>query len=256
MFKLVFLFILNLLTTASALEMKLCYEDVVVFPWILGDDKGVVVSEMHLVEDFAGVKFNMTRLPWKRCQLEAEAGNYDGIISASYNSDRAKWGVYPYDKDADKVERDFRHHTDSFYLYVRQDSGIKFSNGKIVNLGDSAIGVQLGYSVGNDLQKQGYKIQSNFTDTKDVLKELDMGALKVAILQGNETTKVLNENPSLLKNIIRLETPFKVNDQYLLFTKKYFSQHEKEVRNIWKAMKKARESKAYVDLLEKTLGKK
>jgi hypothetical protein len=68
---------------AAAPEIKLCYEDVSVFPWITGDDKGLVITELHIVEKMLNLRFKLIRLPWKRCQIEAQAGNLDGLIAAT-----------------------------------------------------------------------------------------------------------------------------------------------------------------------------
>jgi|GEM_PF-6936230 len=123
--------------SAAMPEIRLCYEDVVVFPWITGDDKGAAINELHLVEKKLSLKFTMIRLPWKRCQVEAKNGNFEGIIAASYNDERASWGVYPF-SDENIIEPDYRMHTDRFYIYTRKDSPIKLKNGRLENLGDNA----------------------------------------------------------------------------------------------------------------------
>lgn len=250
----IFISLIFINQSIAAPQIRLCYEDVSVFPWITGDDKGLVITELHLVERLMNIKFTLVRLPWKRCQLEAQAGNMEGIIAASFNQDRTLWGMYPSEKE-NKTEADYRLHTDSFFVYIRKDSPIKWVNGKFENLGKNSVGVQLGYSVGSDVTKLGYPIHSSFTDAKDVLKELDLGIISVAVLQNHETLKILNENPELGKNIKRLEPPFKIADQYLLFTRTFFSKNQELSKEIWKAIKTARLSSEYKKEEEALLGK-
>lgn len=238
--------------SAAMPEIRLCYEDVVVFPWITGDDKGAAINELHLVEKKLSLKFTMIRLPWKRCQVEAKNGNFEGIIAASYNDERASWGVYPF-SDENIIEPDYRMHTDRFYIYTRKDSPIKLKNGRLENLGDNAIGVQLGYSVGNDLQKLGYTLHSSFTGAIDVIKELDRGIINVAVLQDHETIRVLNLHPELAKKVVRQEPPFKIADQYLLFTQKFFKQNPELAKRVWKAISSVRESTEYKTMVENEL---
>ncbi len=238
--------------SAALPEIRLCYEDVVVFPWITGDDKGVAISELHLVEKKCGLKFTMVRLPWKRCQVEAKNGNFEGIIAASYNEERATWGVYPFSED-NVIEPDYRMHTDRFYIYTRKESPIKFKNGKLENLSDNAVGVQLGYSVGNDLQKLGYPLHSSFTSAIDIIKELDRGIINVAVLQDHEAIRVLTLYPELAKKIVRQEPPFKIADQYLLFTQTFFKHNPDLAKKTWKAFSIIRESADYKTMVENEL---
>jgi hypothetical protein len=78
-----------------------------------------------------------------------------------------------------------RLHTDSFYLYVRNDSSIQWKN------------------------------------------------------------KKLEEHPSLKQSIKRLHPPFKVADQYLVFSKKFNTTNPKLAQTIWKSIEKARNSEEY-----------
>lgn len=229
----------------AAVEIRLCYEDVTVYPWITGDDKGAVINQLHLVEKKLNMKFTMLRLPWKRCQLEARKGNFDGIIAASYNDERAEWGQYP--------PKEFRLHTDRFYIYTRKESPILWKNGKLHNLEKNEVGVQLGYSVGSDIQKLGYPLHSNFTTALDLIKELDRGIINVAVLQDHETIRVLNSFPEFKEKIVRQQPPFKVAEQYLLFTKKFYGQNEKLSKKIWKTISTVRESTEYKKMVENEL---
>jgi polar amino acid transport system substrate-binding protein len=240
--------------SATTPDIKICYEDVTVYPWILGDDKGLVINELHIVERNLKIKFTMIRLPWKRCQSEAQMGNIDGIIAASFNQERTQWGIYPSNHD-EKIERDYRLHTDSFYVYTKKESPIKWSNGKFENLGTSSIGVQLGYSVGSDITKMGYPIHSSFTDTKDIFKELDLGIINVAVLQDYESLTYLSNNPILAKKVHRQEPPFKVADQFLLMTKNFYAKNQILTKEIWAAIKDARNSEEYQSQVKLFLGK-
>lgn len=225
-------------------EIKLCYEDASVFPWITGDEKGLVFIELNQIEKRQKIKFKYIRLPWKRCQFEAQSGNLDGLIAASFNKERAIWGVYPTDHNG-SIDSELRLHTDSFYLYVRKDSAIQFKNGKIENLGDNQIGVQLGYSVGTYLKDEGYAIHSSFSKSFDLLKELDYSALQVAMLQNHESVKTINEYPQFKKNIVRLEPAYKISDQFLLFTKNFYQKNEELSKSIWRSIPPARKSVEY-----------
>ncbi len=225
-------------------EIRLCYEDVSVHPWITGDMKGLVIQELQIVEKLSKVKFNFIRLPWKRCQIEAQKGKIDGLIAASYSKRRTLWGVYPTYKNGN-LNRNHRLHTDSFEVFKTKNSPIAYENGKFLNLDTHKIGVQLGYSVGNDLEDQGYPTFSSFSTAREIITALDSNIINVAILQTQSTIKVLTENPKLKNNIVSLQPPFKIADQYLLFTKKFYFKNKKISDQIWSSIPNARESGDY-----------
>ena len=99
------------------------------------------------------IKLNLIRLPLKRCLQEASLGKFDGVVAAGYNKDRTVWGPYPTNKDG-ILDSNYRLYTDSYSIYKRKDSLIKFENGKFLNLGIRPIGAQLGYTIASDLKAQ------------------------------------------------------------------------------------------------------
>lgn len=231
-------------TALAANEIKLCYENVTVFPWITGDETGLVFTELALVEKATKQKFKYIRLPWKRCQFEAQSGNIDGLIAASFNKDRAVWGVYPTDHSGN-LDSELRLHTDSFYVYARKDADVHYINGKFENLGSNHVGAQLGYSVASDLADAGYPVHSSFSSSLEILKEMDFSSLQIAVLQDHETVRTLNDYPKFKKNIVRLTPPYKVKDQFLLFTKVFYNKNAKTCKTIWSAIPSARKSEHY-----------
>lgn len=233
-------------------EIKLCYEDVTVFPWITGDEEGLVFTELKQIQKELKVKFIFIRLPWKRCQLEGQTGSVDGLIAASFTKERANWGVYPTSNHGE-LNRELRFHTDSFFVYKRNDSAINYKNGKFENLGTNQVGVQLGYSVGNDLKDAGYPVLSSFSTAFDLLKGLEYNVVQVAILQDHDSIRVLNENPKFKKTSTRLTPPFKVADQYLLFSKSFYQKNEGLAKSIWHSIPRARKSKEYRKLENKLM---
>ncbi len=246
--------ILLLSSTALAVEIKLCYEEAIVYPWITGHESGLVFTELKLVEKSLGMKFTYIRLPWKRCQYEAQSGNIDGLIAASFTKERSEWGVYPTLLNGE-LDTERRLHTDSFYVYARKDSAVKFKNKKFLQLGTNQIGVQLGYSVGNDLIDMGLPVHSSFTTAYDILKQLNINVLSVAVLQNHETVRTMRENPHFARNIRRFNQPFKVKDQYLMVTKPFYAKNKKLMNSIWTEISEARKSEAYRKAEEELLSK-
>ncbi|MEJ6004668.1 transporter substrate-binding domain-containing protein [Paucibacter sp. AS339] len=233
------------LSVAGEAAVSLCFEDTMVYPWITGDDKGLALLEMALVERDLGVKFEFQRLPWRRCLMEVQQGRIKAAIAASFNKERAAWGSYPTQADG-SLSRELRMHTDSFHVYRRVDSPVRWQNQRFDNLGAQPVGVQLGYSVGKNVEELGYPIKSA-RSSEDLMRMLEFGVLQVAVLQNFEAMRLLKGSASLRKLLVEEGPPVKVADQYLLFNTAFFEANPGLVKAIWSAVERARKSKPYQD---------
>lgn len=251
--KLAFLIMALFWTVANAREIRLCYEESSLFPWITGDEKGLAFVQLSTVEKNLKIKFLYTRMPWKRCQQEVKFGKFDGLVSSSFSEPRLEWSVYP-TNDKGELNREQRMHTDTYYIYVRRDSNIHFKDGKFVNLNKNPIGVQLGSSVKHDLSLKGYNSFAPHSNIEDLIKDLDYGNIQTAIMLGFETQRILASKPRYKKNITRLPEEFKIADQYLIFNKKFFENNKELCRSIWDMLPEARNSQQYLKLSEALLG--
>lgn len=235
------------LGSALAFEgpLRLCYEDTSVYPWITGDDKGLVLFELALVERDLNQQFEYIRLPWRRCQVEVQAGRVHAAIAASFNSERASWGSYPSHADG-SLNRELRLHSDSFQVYHRLDSPVRWHRQRFENLGAQAVGVQLGYSVGRNIEELGYPVRTA-RSAEDLARMLELGVLQVAVLQHYEALRLLKARPELNALIVADGAPVKVADQYLLFNSQFYAGNEALVKSIWSAIERARKSRPYQD---------
>jgi polar amino acid transport system substrate-binding protein len=223
--------------------LKLCFEDTSVYPWITGDDKGLVLYQLALVEKELNQKFEYIRLPWRRCLLEVQNGRVHAAIAASFNSERDAWGSYPKHPDG-SLNRELRLHTDSFHVFRRLDSPVRWLNQHFEHLGAQAVGVQLGYSVARNLEELGYPVKSA-RSAEDLTRMLEMGVLQVAVLQRYEAQRLLKAKPELKTVMVEEGPPVKVADQYLLFNRQFYAANEAQVKSIWLAIERARKSKKY-----------
>jgi polar amino acid transport system substrate-binding protein len=225
--------------------LKLCFEDTSVYPWITADAKGLAMFEMALVEKELNQKFEFSRLPWRRCLLEVQTGRIHAAIAASFNSERASWGSYPQNPDG-SLNREQRLHTDSFHVYRRLDSPVRWLSQRFENIGAQPVGVQLGYSVGRNIEELGYSVKAA-RSAEDLTRMLEVGALQVVVLQRYEALRLLKAKPELSQVMVEDGPPVKVADQYLLFNSQFYAGNELLVKSIWAAVERARKSKKYQD---------
>jgi len=183
---------------ADTVSIKLCYEDDSVYPWITGTNEGLVISEIHLIEKEVNMQFELIRLPWKRCQNEVKEGRIHAAIAASFNKDRAKWGSYPVDTKGG-LNKELSLFTDSFFIYRRTDSAVRWQNHRFENLNQKNVGVQLGYSAGKDLEELGYPV-TYLPTSEDLVAVLKSHSLEVIVLQNYEAQRLITLNPDLEKS--------------------------------------------------------
>jgi polar amino acid transport system substrate-binding protein len=233
------------LGSVTAGPIRFCVEDSLTYPWTTADDKGLTLFEMALVEKDLNLSFEYVRLPWRRCLQDVRAGRLDGAIAASFSRDREAWGSYPLLADG-SLNRELRLHTDSFHVYRRIDSPVRWLNQRFENLGDLAIGVQLGYSVGRNIEDLGYPIKTART-AEDLARMLALGVLQVAVLPNYEAKRLLRASPQLAKLMVEDGAPVKVADQYLMFNRQFHAANENLVKSIWAAIERARKSRRYQD---------
>ncbi|MFZ6862341.1 substrate-binding periplasmic protein [Undibacterium sp. Ji67W] len=230
---------------ADTVNLKFCYEDDSVYPWITGTNEGLVISEMHMIEKEVNMQFELIRLPWKRCQNEVKEGRIHAVIAASFNKDRAKWGSYPVDAKG-VLNKELSLFTDSFFVYRRFDSAIRWQNHRFENLNQQNVGVQLGYSAGKDLEELGYQV-TYLPGSEDLVALLKSHALDVIVLQNYEAQRLITLNPDLEKIMVKEAEPVKVAEQFLLFNTSFYNANASLVQTIWEATAKVRKSKAYKD---------
>jgi len=231
--------------SADNINLKFCYEDDSVYPWITGTNEGLVISEMHLIEKEVNMHFELIRLPWKRCQNEVKEGRIHAAIAASFNKDRAKWGSYPVDSKG-MLNKELSLFTDSFFIYRRFDSQIRWQNHRFENLNQQSIGVQLGYSAGKDLEELGYQV-TYYPTSDDLVAVLKSHALDAIVLQNYEAQRLLTLNPDLEKIMVKEVEPVKVAEQFLLFNASFYNANTSLVQTIWEAAAKVRKSKTFKD---------
>jgi hypothetical protein len=93
----------------------------------------------------------------------------------------------------------------------------------------------------------------SLSSSEDILKELHHNNLEIAILLNLETTKVLLDHPKLKENITIEPGPYKISDQFLLFTKKFYLKNTDLSKSIWTAVKKTRFNSIYLNEKKKYL---
>ena len=244
----------SLLVHAQDRKLQFCYEDHSVYPWVTGVKQGLVFYLLNKTEAELRLNFDLISLPWKRCLNEVKAGRIHAAIGASYIQDRAKWGTYPTDANGN-INKELRLFYANFFVYRRNDSAVRWHNQRFENLRQQSVGVQLGYSVGKDLEELGYPI-TYLPASEDLVAVFKTKALEVIVLENSEADRVIAANPGLENLMVKEDDPVKGGEQYLLFNTVYYNANSALAHSIWETLAKVRRSKAYQEERAKYISSK
>ncbi len=190
------------------------------------------------------IPIKLKPVSWSRGLELIKQGSADGIINASYNEERAKFAVYPM--------KDGRHNPAkrlrgiNYSLYKNKDSSIEWDGHKITKI-DGNIGAVKSYAIVNDLQKLGIDVKEFQFELK-IMKDVAIGKLKAAGMQDYVADDFINQRPFLKENISKFQIPLKQKDYYLIFSRKFYREHQETAENIWEIMAKYSLSEEYTRL--------
>lgn len=251
MFK-VFIGILILLCSspvyAEKPEFVFAFEDKEGFPAYLGngheipiDNPGIDIEVLRLVEQQVPIKVVFLRLPWKRCLVELGAGRVSAI-EASHKKDREKLGAYPRDIDG-VVDSSKRLTSETYSLYTRKGSTLRYDthSKQFLNLKGS-LGAQFGYSIVEELRKNGHNIEeseSTFTN----LQKLAIGRVEGIITQDSQTDFQIKKYPIKFASIVKTEPPIKTKPYYFIISHQFAEKYPKLTQQIWDTVAKLRKTK-------------
>lgn len=232
--------------------IRLCREEKDVYPWFNSKGTGLVQYQLNELNKSKDYRFHVTNAPWKRCQQLTLSGVYDGMIATSYTEDRfVKYQFPTLPNGALDISK--KLHSDSFYVYSNKKSKITWVNRKFENLGNNLVGVQLGYSVQEELTKLKIPVHTSFTTAQELISAISNGFIKVAVLQYYVTEHELDNNPSYKALVTKSDTPFKDIHQFLVFNKLFYHKNSKLIQESWNLIEKIRTSQEYQKKINKMI---
>lgn len=230
---------------ASAVEMKVYYEDKEQPPYYLGNSEdipggapGVAVEMVRMLpEKIPELAIILGRRPWARCLAMLKSGAADAIFNASFSPDRLDTGRYPMANGRADPKR--RIATISYSLYVLGGSPVSFDGRTVTGL-TTPVGAPLGYSVVNDLKRMGLEVEEA-PSTHMNLTKLIRGRVAACALQDVSAAALISRHPEF-KDIVRLTPPLESKAYYLMLSRQFVDRQPELAMRIWDALREIRES--------------
>lgn len=229
---LIFLFLLNY---ANA-DLVIAYDT-----QSFGDPKGISTVQKPEVDKILqiakenNINVIFKPIPWKRALLMVEKGKIDGVIQASYKTNRAKYAHYPI-KDGKLNNKQRLNDGNSYYIYRNINTSLRWDGIKFLHHG--TVAAMDKYAVIDDLKKHSNIKIITFTNNAEIVRKLAIGEIDAYAGSARITDRLLKKFPAFAKSIVRESLPIRKKDYYLVFSKLTYKKKEKEMKLIWLGLEK------------------
>jgi polar amino acid transport system substrate-binding protein len=229
--------------------MKLCFEATDVPPWQSVDAKGLNFDLINSAASPLGIQIEYQALPWKRCLAELKSNRVDGVFAASFDPERLEMGVYPGGRT---VDADKRLHMDSYVLIRKKDTKLRW-NGKTLEALEGAVGIQLGYSIGDRLKAMKISVDDGSLNPKELVLKLIAGRIGAAAMLGSQAKNLMKTDLALGKEIEILSIPLVEKPYYLMLSHAITNSKPELAHRLWKSIESERGSARYRKLEDEAM---
>ncbi len=230
------------LVSSATETLTFCYESVDVRPWRTVDGKGLNFDLISAAAAKLGIQVKYEGIPWKRCLAELQANRMDGAFGVSFKTDRLDVGVYPGGSQPDDSKRLF---TDAYMLLRNKGSKVTWDGKNIGGL-EGAVGIQLGYSVGDQLKGMHIPVDDGSINLRELVRKLVAGRIGAAAIGGSDATYLSSKEPTLAKQFEILPIPLVQKPYFLMLSHRVFDANPERALRLWKAIETERKSAAYI----------
>ena len=254
-------FSLLLSSTLWSYEIKMImgYDSAMIYPYLLQKDgkidqnkPGVTFEVMNLVAKKLNIKIDFVGLPWKRALRTLKENELDALFQASFRKERMDFGQYPMKNGVVDSSKHIMKWTYSFYRLkgtsLQWDgTTLKWKGKKLSEY--KKIGAMNGYSVVNDLIKQGLTVNLS-NNMSSLLKMLYRERLYGVISLEEYIDVAIRLNPEEFINIEKVNPAFKQKEYYLMLSHDFVGKYPALSKKIWEEIKNIRLSGEYDRILE------
>lgn len=230
----------------AAEVMKFCFESADVHPWRTVGAKGLNFELINAAAKKAGVQVEYLALPWKRCLAELKANAVAGAFAASFKADRLEMGAYPGVQAPGAAEPDAskRLYMDSYVVVRKKGASVQW-DGKSFSALDGTVGIQLGYSVGDQLKALGLVVDDGSTALRELVLKLLAGRVGAIAIGGSDAKSLALQEPKLARQIEVLPIPLVEKPYYLLVSHQVMATRAELATRLWQAIEQERLSVSY-----------
>lgn len=238
---------------ATALsQLNLCCDSVITQSWNSEGARGRLHHLFQMAQKKLKQPIQIEPLPWKRCLRDVSLGLKDGAIDASFNEERASYAYFPGTAQG-KLDISRRLRYGVYALYRVRGTKADWDGKRFLNLSGPVL-IQLGYSVGQDINKLGIATDDTPGSAELVLRKLLAGRSQLAALTSEEGDHLL-QSQEFAEKIERLPLAIVEKPYFLIINKGVYHAHPARIEQLWTTLAKLREESETHAALKKTTGR-
>ena len=240
---------LLLITFTLSLEAKtvrICYEQNEMLPYAHGEGQVVPADPGPLPalikQASVGAKLDLTlyRRPWKRCILDLEQDQADGIFPLIWTAERQQWAEFP--RLATGELDPERYLWESIYaIFVQHGATLQWDGERFSQL-KSGVASPPGYVAQQKLNQLGIRGPQNIPVQKGLLL-VALGRLDGYVIDRHIGDHLIHTS-GLSNRLTTLPSPFMSSKWYLALSKRFVRLHPDEAQALWNALEKVRNEQA------------
>lgn len=223
-------------------KVRICSDRGLWYPFMMterGEAKGMHIDIIRMAMKNMDVKLEITPLPWSRCLRDAQKGRYDGVATASYKDERAEFLIYPPDAKT-AVKSQFRVSQVEYVVVTMADNPYEY-DGELKSI-PQPVRTPKGYSIAEDLEKEGLFVSSTALGDKQTLQNL-LRDNKGSVVTIPNVIQHLSKTPAFSGKLKISKTPIKSKSYFLAFAKQSRLTVD-EMNQIWSEIARIREDNA------------
>jgi len=224
----------------AAETLRAAYEDRALPPFYLGAESdpqapGVAVELVREAAKELGVQIEFVRMPWVRCLKSLQRGEVDLLFIGSFKEERLEAGRYPMvDGKPDSARRIA---TISYNLYRQKGSPVGYNGTAITGL-EGPVGAPSGYSIIEDLQRQGVATEEAVDTTANFKK---LSSKRIAAVATLETSGdiLVKDFPAIEK----VMPPLVTKDYFVMVSHQLYDTKRDLAERLWRKIAEVRDHK-------------
>lgn len=208
-------------------------------PW---EKPGLTVDLLLMTARKLNIDLSLQRMPWKRCTYMVQHGLADGLFHASFTPQRAQYALFPMkDGRPDPSRAAF---IQSYHFYTTRTSHVSWDGMELRNLGASPVGITMGYSVAEDLDRLGLR-HVEFIDQETCLVSLVEGRVNAVAGLEPMMDPIINAGGRRFQNVSKLQPALKTKPYFVVFSRKLARLSPGLPDRFWATMKEVEDSKEF-----------
>ncbi len=244
---------LSLLMPATVLAdapqvLRICYETQDSLPFYAAVTEqsparpGLLLELIQSAAKQANLALELQRQPWKRCILQLQQGQSDGIFAAIWQPERDSWGQFPgRDRQSNApVQRHYRLWQVDYPIMARRGGTLGW-DGKQFSGTRNGLSAPLGYVANQQLDALGVLAKPTYS-AEIALKLVALGRLDGYVLE-RQIARNYIRTLGLQTQLVFLPKPLLSADWYLPLSHQFYRQHPEVAQRFWQALAEQREAR-------------